>query len=457
MTTHAGTDPHRAPVPDGWPGDDPTLPEELDVLGARPHRPTPPDRTGESAGDRAGDGPGAGAGARAVGDGVHDDDVRPAARAARAVPPDRGTTLDDDPIADDGEEIDDDHDDHGDDGDDLVAGVQPAGRVLVVMVAALVLALLVNIDALVERAERRPPGDERDRALAILHPIQDVSHVLQLHRVRQAADRLAGDDGDDPGTTPAPPSRRAPGADDGAPAPDEAAGRDVEGAFALRTPTADEPLRLWVGGDFMAQALGEALATVSEATGVVDAELRYESATGLTRQDYFDWPATLEDVVDDHEPEVVVVVFGANDAQGIVLGDGTPAQVDDPRWAGEYGRRVGAVMDQLEADDRLVIWVGPPPMREPTYSGRMAGLNRIYAEQAAARPWVTVVDPAAVVGDGAGAYADAVADPTTGAAVAVRQPDGIHLTPEGADLLAAHVLSLVQARVDLSGAADDGG
>jgi hypothetical protein len=73
--------------------------------------------------------------------------------------------------------------------------VQPAGRVLVVMVAALVLAMFLNADALVERAERKPLGRERDRALAVWHPVQDVSHALQLHRVRQFADWVAGETG----------------------------------------------------------------------------------------------------------------------------------------------------------------------------------------------------------------------------------------------------------------------
>jgi hypothetical protein len=87
--------------------------------------------------------------------------------------------------------------------DDLVAGVQPAGRVLVIIVAALVLAMLVNADALVERAERKPPGAERDRSLAVWHPVQDVSHVLQLDRLRQVTDWAVGDD-DREATTTAP-------------------------------------------------------------------------------------------------------------------------------------------------------------------------------------------------------------------------------------------------------------
>ena len=339
--------------------------------------------------------------------------------------------------------------------DDLIAGSQPAGRVLVVMVAALLLAMLVNVDALVERAERRPEGPGRERSLAIWHPVQDLSHALQLHRVRQLADWVVGDDETEPGPPEsARDSRRAPGraTDDRVDTPTRDEGRTADGppdAPTLRAPSEDDPLRLWVGGDFTAQLLGEALASSSEATGVVDPVVHYESASGLTRADYYDWPRALDDDVADHDAEVVVLAVGANDAQGIVLPSGDPAQLDDPRWIAEYQRRVGELMDQLRADDRLTVWVGQPPMRDPDFAGRMAMINQAYAAEAAGRPWVIFVDPATVVGDPSGAYSDVVAG-ADGAPVEVRQADGIRLTPAGADLLAAHVLALVGEQADLA-------
>jgi hypothetical protein len=135
-------------------------------------------------------------------------------------------------------------------------------------------------------------------------------------------------------------------------------------------------------------------------------------------------------------------------------GNGTPAQFGDARWAEEYHRRVGDLMDRLRADDRMVVWVGQPPMRDPDFGARMAALNQIYAAEAADRPWVTFVDPAALVGGPDGAYAETGAD-AAGAPVELRQPDGIHLTPAAGDLIAAHVLGLVGEHVDLDGEADE--
>ena len=466
----AGREPGRDPVPAGWPGDDPTLPEEVSALAGRPPRPGGETAEGVETVDTA-------EGVEGV-QGVVDEPGRSARerhrrergglvvdhhgrdrevvrerdqRGARHDGPDDDTDLD----QPHGEELSDDE-------LDLIAGVQPAGRVLVVLVATLVLAMLVNADALVARAERRPAGPERDRALAIWHPVQDVSHVLQLYRVRQVADWLAGDD-DEPADAPRTDreSRQAPSdasraaagdaPDDGAADPADPGGD--EAAFTLRTPSADEPLRLLVAGDFTAQVVGDSLARAAAATEVADAEVHVESASGLTRQDYFDWPDALDRDVADLEAEVVVVVLGVNDAQGIVLDDGTPAQLDDPRWAEEYHRRVGDLMDQLRADDRMVVWLGQPPMRDADFGARMAALNQIYAAEAADRPWVAFVDPAAVVGGPGGAYADAGTD-QAGAPVELRQADGIHLTPAAGDLIATHVLDLVGEHVDLAPDAD---
>jgi uncharacterized protein len=451
METHTGSDPQRAPIPPGWPGDDPTMPEELATLGrhATPPRRRPVERVDDvepepdhgldagRADDRAAHEHDAGVHAAGGDDaGVHAADVH------EAHVDDAG-----------GDDADDDLD------DDLIAGVQPAGRVLVVMVVALVLAMLVNADALVARAEGQAPGAERDRSLAIWHAVQDVSHALQLHRVRDLAETAVGDDEDEgadsdadgeppapagsegtPGTTE--PGRPAGAGDDGDAG--DAAARTDTAVPSLRTPTADDPLRVWIGGDSMAELFGQSLADRATATGLVDPTVHYEMASGLTRPDYYDWPRALESDVDESDPDVVVAVFGVNDAQGIVLPDGTPIpDVADPRWSREYRRRVGELMDQLRADGRIVVWVTQPPMREPGYGGRIAIVNQAVVAEAATRPWIVVVDPAPVIGDAAGAYAQALPD-AAGASVEVRRGDGIHLTTAGGERLAAHVLTVIE-------------
>jgi len=456
MTPPTGTGPPRAPVPPGWPGDDPTESEDLAVLGSR-RRARHARSRARTARDQSPDRPGD----------AEDDAGRTGGAVAAAAG--AGRDVDGDPEADDHARLEaqirtdvQSGGDAADGGDDLVVGRQPAGRVLVLIVASLVLAMLVNADALVARAERQAPGRARDRALAVWHPVQDVSHALQLHRIRQVADRLVGDDDadDDDAQDPTPTtrdSRRGPAADGArettaSTAPDEAGAEAAPAAVELRAPTADDPLRLWVGGDSMAQVFGPALADAAGSTGLAAPSVHYEMASGLTRPDYFDWPGALQADLAADDPEVLVVVFGVNDAQGIVLDDGTPIpEVADPRWSEEYRRRVAAVMDDLRADDRLVLWVLLPPMRDPDYAARMAVVTQAVEAEAASRPWIVTVDAGASLADASGAFADTLPDPA-GTPVDVRLGDGIHLTEDGADRLAAQVMEVLGSHVDLTAA-----
>jgi hypothetical protein len=446
-------------VPPGWPGDDPTVPEDLARLGARP-------RTVRGRHRRPAPRPHADTGPVTT---VADPDRDPDVDAYLAV----GPAEDLDPELDADPGLDPEPDARptrrrpprtpAAGAEDRVAGVQPAGRALVVMVAALLLAMLVNADVLVARAEQQPLGPKRDRALAVWRPVQDVSHVLQLHRVRQLADWLAGNDDDHRGGPVAPAAdgeRSSAGDDSGGGEATTAPTTDATTAppttapapTELRTPTAADPLRLWVVGDSQAQTLGGALTEQVAASGVMTAGTHFEISSGLVRPDFYDWPGALADDVAAHDPEVVVVFLGANDGQGIVLPDGTPVQtVADPRWAVEYQRRVGDLMDSLEADGRMVVWVGQPPMRGTEFDGIMKLVNAAYVAEATSRPWVAYVDPATIVGGPGGAFADVVVDPA-GNPTQVRSTDGIHLSRAGADLVSAQILALVRQRAGLPAA-----
>jgi lysophospholipase L1-like esterase len=308
-------------------------------------------------------------------------------------------------------------------------GEQPAGQLLVVMVAALLLGALVNADALVERAERKPLGPGRDRSLYLWHPVQDVAHVTQLSRLRTLGDRIVGDD------------RR--GGDLASAVPDDGPhGPAVRPE--LRSPTAEDPLRIYIGGDSVVRDAGESFLRLAAEDKRLRTVLHYEIATGLARPDHFDWRTALVRDAAAHKPEIALLMFGGNDAQGIVAADGTVyPEVDSTGWRAEYGRRVGAAMDSVQADDRLILWIAQPPMRDASFDRRITVINEVVAAQAADRPWVTVVDTASVIGGPDGGYVDRL----PGLDENLRQGDGIHLSRAGADLLARHLLDLIDAEI----------
>jgi len=308
-------------------------------------------------------------------------------------------------------------------------GEQPAGQLLAVMLVALVLAALVNADALVRRAEHKPLGPGRDRSLYLWHPVQDVAHLTQLHRLRTLGDLIAGNERASRDLVTSVRSKDAP---------------RPKVRPHLRVPTKRDPLRVYVGGDSVVRDVGESFLRLAADDERLRTALHYEIATGLARPDHFDWRATLIGDAKVLKPEIALLMFGGNDAQGIVGPDGqVHPEVDSDGWRAEYGRRVGAVMDSMAAKDRLVLWVGQPPMRSPGFARRMQVINAVVKAEAATRPWVTYVDTTAVLGDPDGSYTDR--QPGTDADL--RQDDGIHLSRAGADLLARHLLELVQDEI----------
>ena len=312
-------------------------------------------------------------------------------------------------------------------------GEQPAGRVLFTMVVALGLAALVNADALVHRAESKPLGASRDRSLMIWHPVQDVANVSQISRLRDLGDWLVGNE-DEGG-------QGVPLASD----PDAVPGDAVRPT--LRAPTADEPLRVYIGGDSIIRDAGDAFLNIASDTPLFETTLHYENATGLTRPDFYDWPAAFAEDMAEHRPEVVFVLFGGNDSQGIIGPNGRALPgPSDAGWREEYARRVAGVMDLLRADDRVVYWVGLPPMRDDGFDGRAEVMNEIYRTAAESRPWMTYLDTHPILGDEHGRYVDRKKD-ASGDLVDLRQKDGVHLSQPGATRLARVMLDLIDEEI----------
>ena len=67
-----------------------------------------------------------------------------------------------------------------------------AGRVLVVLLIALMGGALLNADAILRTAERQELGTGRSVALAFAEPLADVSGFLRLTAARDAADEALG-------------------------------------------------------------------------------------------------------------------------------------------------------------------------------------------------------------------------------------------------------------------------
>jgi hypothetical protein len=220
--------------------------------------------------------------------------------------------------------------------------------------------------------------------------------------------------------------------------------------------TPENPAKVFIVGDSDAGTFGPYLQTLLDGTGVVTTELDYKVSSGLARPDFFDWPAEIDAKLPEVDPDIVVATFGGNDAQGLSVANGDFI-VGDPvaneaEWVAEYSERAGAVMDQLLADGRTVIWVGIPNDDNPDVTARMAIQDKAARAAAAERPGVIFIDTWKRFSGRTGGWAEFVIDPRDGEGKDVRADDGFHLNQTGAEILAIDIAQAIRDTLRADGA-----
>ena len=200
---------------------------------------------------------------------------------------------------------------------------------------------------------------------------------------------------------------------------------------------------MWVIGDSFIELFGPALVNRTLDTGVIDAEVDFRYVSGLSRPDYFDWPAYINQELPDLEPDVAVVMFGGNDAQDVELA-GERFDVGTDAWLDLYCTRVAEAMDALLAGVDHVYWIGLPIMKSDRFTANAVMMNGAYEAEASHRPRVTYISSFDLFADEDGEY-NAYLDGKL-----MRYTDGAHFVWNGAYRLADAVLPVVAADWDIN-------
>ena len=295
----------------------------------------------------------------------------------------------------------------------------PAGRVLGVVVIALLVAALFNSEAIVRAGESMQGGNTRDVVLSVARPLDDVAGAVGLHLPRQGFDKAFGQEPKtaegtelEKGSTAI--LRQAP------------KGRRVNKTFPQPTPTS--PIEVFVTGDSQSLFIGELL-TDELPDDLFNVEVSPRNSTGLTNPEFFNWEINAQQEVSTRQPGAVVMVMGGNDGFNVVGEDGQLYGPQDPEWQTEYARRAAVVMRELGSNGkRPVYWLPPPTARDEAFNLIYQTQNRAIEQAAAAVPGVRYVDIYSTINDGR--YSDELK--IDGRRVLARQSDGVHFSREGA-------------------------
>ncbi len=194
-----------------------------------------------------------------------------------------------------------------------------------------------------------------------------------------------------------------------------------------------------VGDSMMAVGLSDVLLRGTAGNQNVRVLKAFRSGTGLARPDVFDWMAEYPAMIGDTQPDAIVVAIGANDAQGFV-DNGKVLAFGSDAWMKVYQQRAAAFLNTLTQNGARVVWVALPPMKSVAYNEKIAAINRITYTVVSQYPQATWWNPAFYLGDDKGAYRDFETAPD-GKTARIRQADGIHMSDEGAALLAPALLN----------------
>jgi lysophospholipase L1-like esterase len=312
--------------------------------------------------------------------------------------------------------------------------------IVAVLVAALVL-LLVEGTSVHKAGEQASPGVNRDILLALGHPSGSIADALPLHK--EASKLTAGLSPDTKlASTGGFDQQTGAGATGQVPpvTPDA-----FSAAQLGAKPPPKRPLHtLLVTGDSLSTPLDLSIArrlTGRRVKVVRDPHL----GAGISKTDLVDWGRLAVTQMQHDKPDAVVVWIGANEGFPMKDPAGKQQQCCSAQWASIYANRVRQVMNTYRHSGAThVYWLTVLTPREAARHKIARVVNA--AVQVAAQPWrdqISILDtiPIFTPGD---RYRDSMQ--IGGTNKLVRESDGIHLNPTGANYLAGIVLNTLQGQ-----------
>jgi len=205
------------------------------------------------------------------------------------------------------------------------------------------------------------------------------------------------------------------------------------------SPPAEAASVLLLGDSNIRGALGIVLERDLEAVG--HEVTRYGvPSSGLARPDFFDWSLTAEGLAEMVDPDVVLVMFGANDTQRIKGRSGeTIHWRDESAWRSAYTRRWYALVRALRGEDRRVIVLGPTNRRSERHVAALQRVREVQQAVSASTPGVQWLDLFPHSTDERGRHLHEGFD-VFGKRVRFRMTDGRHLTRRGGVEVARRLL-----------------
>jgi uncharacterized protein len=203
-----------------------------------------------------------------------------------------------------------------------------------------------------------------------------------------------------------------------------------------------EALRILVVGDGLAGGLGAGMTRVMQDQAGVEIHSRFNESSGLSRREFYDWPAALSKILTAKPVDAVVVLVGVNDRQEIRRGNIRYA-FKSPDWVKGYEANVDALIDVVKSADAKLYWISVPPMANASFDADMLYLNALHRQRVAAKQQ-NYIDVRSFFVGADGNFVDRGLD-DTGVERKLRESDGVKFMKVGNNRFGQVVLSAIKA------------
>ena len=174
--------------------------------------------------------------------------------------------------------------------------------------------------------------------------------------------------------------------------------------------------------------------TLKKKYNIADTKIDYKVSTGLNRIDYYDWYARTRQIINNYQPDVVIVLFGANDRQNITDFQGKAWRIMTQQWQKAYQERVEKYANLLDSSSvRKVYWIGQSLPNKSSYIKAFSIMNDIYQNASKSSSKIEYISTWETFGK-AGKLVPVVAN-KSGKRGYVKNNDGLHFTSHGAQII----------------------
>lgn len=204
------------------------------------------------------------------------------------------------------------------------------------------------------------------------------------------------------------------------------------------------PVRVLLAGDSLMEGLGPQMRDALSGYSNLTFYPIGKKSTGLSRPDFYDWPAVLRARMSEVRPHVVVMWVGTNDPQGI-YGRPDAGEPLSRSWQLVYLEKLREIFAIVRQHGARLILMGPPVVGKPKLNGELGSINRLM-EWACKRHDVCYVNTRVILGDKQERFYMQGYLPNGQKAV-LRTPDQVHITAEGNKRVMAYLLPYVAAEI----------